>query len=68
MVIILMGILVVVFGDPNYGTAVGAVPSSKVRSFCHAQDVICTKSGGYTTHLNYNIDAATASAFVVARV
>ena len=59
---------VVVFGDPNNGAAVGTVPRAKIRSFCHAQDVICTGSGGYTTHLNYNIDAAAASTFVVGLV
>lgn len=40
---------VVVFGDPNYGQAVGTVPSSKVLSICHDQDIICTGSGGFTT-------------------
>lgn len=40
---------VVVFGDPNYGKAVGTVATSKVLSVCHAQDIICTGSGGFTT-------------------
>lgn len=40
---------VVMFGDPDYGQAVGTVPSSKVLSICHDQDIICTGSGGFTT-------------------
>ncbi|ESZ98878.1 hypothetical protein SBOR_0736 [Sclerotinia borealis F-4128] len=40
---------VIVFGDPDNGQAVGSVPSSKVLSICHAQDIICTKRGGFTT-------------------
>ncbi|KAF7906579.1 hypothetical protein EAF00_000858 [Botryotinia globosa] len=59
---------VVVFGDPNYGQAVGTVPSSKVLSICHDRDIICTGSGGFTTHLTYSNDASTASAFIVKAV
>ncbi|KAM0320124.1 hypothetical protein ACHAO8_000719 [Botrytis cinerea] len=59
---------VVMFGDPDYGQAVGTVPSSKVLSICHDQDIICTGSGGFTTHLTYSDDAPTASAFIVKAV
>jgi cutinase len=63
-----MSCTVVVFGDPFNSRAVGTVPSSKVLKICHAQDVICTGSGGFTTHLNYNIDAQTSANYVIARV
>ncbi|KAF2640467.1 cutinase [Massarina eburnea CBS 473.64] len=59
---------VVVFGDPNNGKAVGSVSSSLVKSFCHTQDVVCSGSGGYTTHLTYNTDASAAGSFVVSTV
>lgn len=59
---------VVVFGDPYNNKAVGTIPTSKVKSICHAQDIVCTGLGGYTTHLTYGNDAATAAAFVVSKV
>lgn len=57
--------LVVVFGDPFNGRAVGTVSSSKVKNICHDQDIICTGSGGFATHLNYGNDAAAAANFVI---
>ncbi|KAJ7886826.1 cutinase [Mycena olivaceomarginata] len=64
---------VVVFGDPDrVGRStlppVGTVPAAKVDSFCHTGDIICTGSGGAAEHLNYDEDAPSASAFIVARV
>ncbi|KAJ6471636.1 cutinase, partial [Mycena vitilis] len=62
---------VVLFGDPDrVGRStlppVGTVPAAKVDSFCHTGDIICTGSGGAAQHLNYDEDAPTASAFIVA--
>ncbi|KAM3074979.1 hypothetical protein ACMFMG_007558 [Clarireedia jacksonii] len=59
---------VVVFGDPDRGQAVGTVSTSKVDSFCHDQDIICTGSGGFTTHLTYDVDAPAAASFIVSAV
>ncbi|KAJ8069602.1 hypothetical protein OCU04_000040 [Sclerotinia nivalis] len=59
---------VVMFGDPDNGQAVGTVPTSKVLSICHNQDIICTKLGWFTTHLTYSEDAQTASDFIVSAV
>ncbi|KAB8302019.1 hypothetical protein EYC80_005471 [Monilinia laxa] len=59
---------VVVFGDPDYGQAVGGVAAAKVLSICHVLDIICTGVGGFTTHLTYGNDAGTASAFIVKAV
>ncbi|KAJ7351310.1 cutinase, partial [Mycena albidolilacea] len=64
---------VVVFGDPDrVGRStlppVGTIPAAKVDSFCHTGDIICTGSGGAAEHLNYDEDAPSASAFIVARV
>lgn len=56
----------VVFGDPDHGDDVGSIDSSLVKSFCHKEDIICTGSGGFTTHLTYGKNAGAASAFVVA--
>ncbi|KAG9244352.1 cutinase, partial [Calycina marina] len=57
-------VAVVVFGDPYRGQAVGTVPTAKVLSICHDQDIICTGSGGFLTHLTYGIDAVTAATFI----
>ncbi|PQE04585.1 hypothetical protein CJF32_00009448 [Rutstroemia sp. NJR-2017a WRK4] len=59
---------VVVFGDPDRGQAVGTVATSKVDSICHAQDIICTGSGGFETHLTYGDDAPAAASFIVSAV
>ncbi|KAF7878821.1 hypothetical protein EAF04_000024 [Stromatinia cepivora] len=56
---------VIMFGDPDNGQAVGTVPTSKVLSICHDQDIICTGLGWFTTHLTYSEDAQTASDFIV---
>ncbi|KAJ7236403.1 cutinase, partial [Mycena rebaudengoi] len=64
---------VVVFGDPDrVGRStvppVGTIPASKVSSFCHTGDIICTGSGGAVQHVNYDQDAPAASAFIVAHL
>ncbi|KAK7053528.1 cutinase [Favolaschia claudopus] len=64
---------VVMFGDPQHvgrstSPPVGTVPDSKVDSFCHTGDIICTGTGGSAQHLNYDQDAPTASAFIVAHL
>jgi cutinase len=59
---------VIVFGDPDRGQAVGTVATSKVDSICHAQDIICTGSGGFETHLTYGDDAPAAASFIVSAV
>jgi cutinase len=57
-----------VFGDPFNGRAIGTVPSSKVISVCHNQDIICTGSGGFDTHLTYGQDAGTVASFIANHV
>ncbi|KAG9229896.1 putative cutinase [Amylocarpus encephaloides] len=57
---------VVIFGDPNYGMAVGQIAASKVKIFCHTGDNIC--EGGlliFPPHQNYKDDAPAAAKFVV---
>jgi hypothetical protein len=54
------------FGDPDHLQPVGTIPDSEVDSICHAQDIICTGEGDFTTHLTYDMDADSAAAFVVA--
>jgi cutinase len=60
-------VVVVLFGDPDYGQAVGTVPTSKVDSICHPRDIICTKTGDFTTHLTYDVDAPAAVQFIVSK-
>ncbi|KAE8442763.1 hypothetical protein EG329_002851 [Mollisiaceae sp. DMI_Dod_QoI] len=57
---------VVIFGDPDNGTAVGAIDPSKVLVICHSDDYICKGSVIVDAdHLDYADDAGTAAAFVV---
>ena len=61
--------LVVIFGDPDDGQAVGSIPSSKVKVICHAGDNIC--DGGalvLPAHLTYGQDAGTAAAFAKSKL
>ena len=63
----LLILLVVLFGDPENGTAVGSVPTADVKSFCADGDEVCNGSGTFTitaAHLTYGNDADTAAAFV----
>nr|POE53450.1 cutinase [Quercus suber] len=56
---------VVVFGDPDNGTAIANIPAYKVLTVCHPDDNIC--QGGsdfFGSHLTYSKDAKTAAAFV----
>jgi len=44
---------VLIFGDPDNGTPVGTIPSSKVLVICHSKDEICKGSIIVTSdHLN----------------
>ncbi|KAF2727749.1 carbohydrate esterase family 5 protein [Polyplosphaeria fusca] len=57
----------VIFGDPNNGQAVGALPAAKTKVFCNDGDNIC--EGGnliLRPHLTYSDDAGDAAAFVQA--
>jgi hypothetical protein len=56
---------VVVFGDPDNGDEVGTLSDSILFNDCHKDDIVCTGSGGYTTHLTYGDDAGEASDFIV---
>ena len=60
---------VVVFGDPKRGQSFGSIATSKIRTICHTGDNICEGGTSITAaHLNYQIDAGTAAAFVAERV
>ncbi|KAJ7795205.1 cutinase, partial [Mycena olivaceomarginata] len=67
-------VVVVLFGDPNhvgFGDAsppVGNIPSEKVDNFCHTGDIICTSAGGAAEHLDYDMNVAAATTFILARV
>ncbi|KAH8601392.1 putative cutinase, partial [Bisporella sp. PMI_857] len=57
---------VVIFGDPDNGTAVGTIDPAKVLIVCHDGDLICEGSIIITpAHSNYANDAASSAAFVV---
>jgi len=59
---------VVLYGDPDDGQAVGAVPAGKVSTDCHLGDDICL--GGnliFPPHLDYCLDAGVEADFVVGK-
>ncbi|GAB7347209.1 hypothetical protein MBLNU459_g3315t1 [Dothideomycetes sp. NU459] len=57
---------VVIFGDPDDGEAVGAVPASKTDIICHTGDDICLHGDlVLEPHLTYAEDAPAAAKFVV---
>ncbi|PVH88783.1 carbohydrate esterase family 5 protein [Cadophora sp. DSE1049] len=57
---------VVIFGDPNNGTAIPNVAASKVITFCHKGDNICVDGlRVLQQHLTYGLDARNAAIFVV---
>ncbi|PVH86021.1 carbohydrate esterase family 5 protein [Cadophora sp. DSE1049] len=60
---------IVLFGDPNNGTAIQGVESTRVRTFCHAGDDIC-KGGDAVLkdHLTYAKDARTAAMWAMGSV
>jgi hypothetical protein len=56
---------VLIFGDPNNGTAVGSVPASKTLVICHDGDNICQHGDNILQpHLTYSMNADQAAAFV----
>ena len=60
--------IVVIFGDPNNGDAVGNIPAANTKVICHTGDNIC--AGGsliLAPHLTYGRDANTAAAFAKAQ-
>jgi cutinase len=60
---------VVTFGDADRDESFGLVAANKVLIICHVGDNICDNGIIITPeHRNYEIDAATAAAFVAARV
>ncbi|ORY62943.1 cutinase-domain-containing protein [Pseudomassariella vexata] len=59
---------IVLFGDPNNGTAIPNIPAERTRTFCHMGDDIC--AGGsqvLAPHFNYSSDAPAAAMFVMQR-
>lgn len=59
---------VLIFGDPMNGTAIGRIPSAKVKVICHSEDDICW--GGQeivADHINYANNALEAAQFVVSK-
>ncbi|KAJ7825192.1 cutinase-domain-containing protein [Mycena olivaceomarginata] len=54
------------FGDAS--PPVANIPSEKVDNFCHTGDIICTGAGGAAEHLDYDMDVAAATTFILARV
>lgn len=58
----------VLFGDPDNGDAVGAVPASKVSVDCHVLDDICLHGDIIDqSHLDYCLDAAREASFVASQ-
>ncbi|KAI9054794.1 hypothetical protein LZ554_001941 [Drepanopeziza brunnea f. sp. 'monogermtubi'] len=60
---------IVMFGDPQNGTAISGVDGSRVMTVCHAGDDIC-KGGAKVTadHLSYSRDAAAAAMWAMGSV
>lgn len=57
--------IVLMFGDPYDGDAVGSIPAAKVHTICHPLDGICLGLGIPTpAHLDYQDDADTAAIWV----
>ncbi|KAJ7585418.1 cutinase [Mycena floridula] len=60
---------VVIFGDPDFGEAVGSIPSSKVDVICHIGDDICAHGDlVLPPHLTYGIDIPAAASFIVSKI
>ena len=59
---------VVLFGDPDDGSAFGQIPPSKVSTDCHLGDDICLHGDLILPpHLDYCLDAGTEASFAVAQ-
>lgn len=58
---------VLIFGDPNNGTAVGSIPAAKTKVICHDGDNICQHGDQILQpHLTYSMNADEAAQFVSA--
>ena len=56
--------LVVIFGDPDNGKAVGNVPAAKTKVICHPDDNICQHGDLIlVSHLTYSENAQEAATF-----
>lgn len=59
---------VVLFGDPDNGSAFGKVPASKVSTDCHTGDDICLHGDlVLAPHLDYCLDVGTEASFAVGK-
>lgn len=59
----------VIFGDPNNGKAVGAVPAANTMVICHTGDLICAGTSVILApHLTYGADGASAAQFVMSNM
>ncbi|KAI0997243.1 hypothetical protein K3495_g10943 [Podosphaera aphanis] len=58
----------VLFGDPFLNKTLGRIPSSRVLSICHDEDIICKGYGDGAAHSTYGNDSRAAADFVVARI
>jgi cutinase len=57
---------VVIFGDPNNGTAVGAISAAKTEVICHTGDDICAHGDlVLEPHLTYSQNSGEATSFVL---
>ncbi|KAK0102929.1 hypothetical protein ONS95_000879 [Cadophora gregata] len=60
---------IILFGDPKNGTTIQGVESARIRTFCHAADIIC--KGGEAVlkdHLTYAKDARSAAMWAMGSV
>lgn len=56
----------VIFGDPDDGSPVGAIPAAKTEVICHTGDDICSHGDlVLEPHLTYSQNAGEAASFVV---
>jgi hypothetical protein len=59
----------VIFGDPNNGKPVGAVPAGQTKIICAAGDLICAGQAVILPpHLSYGANANQAAQFVVSNM
>ncbi|THV08150.1 cutinase [Dendrothele bispora CBS 962.96] len=59
----------VIFGDPDFGSPVTGVPSTRTDIICHVGDDICAHGDlVLPPHLTYGADTPAAAAFIVSRI